>query len=148
MLERREEVKAKGINGNGFGMTLGMTVASVIVGWNSPQASDWEGNGFRTDGRAKLPGQARLTGWPTPMAGSPATETYNAAGNNDYSRKVSELAPGPTTSSSPAETASPAGSVLNAAMSRWLMGYPATWDEASPNFADWRNVQERIASGV
>jgi len=29
---------------------------------------------------------------PTPMAGSPATETYNAAGNNDYSRKIVELA--------------------------------------------------------
>ena len=29
---------------------------------------------------------------PTPMSGSPATETYNAAGNNDYSRKIVELA--------------------------------------------------------
>lgn len=29
---------------------------------------------------------------PTPMAGSPATETYNAAGNSDYSRRIVELA--------------------------------------------------------
>jgi hypothetical protein len=29
---------------------------------------------------------------PTPMAGSPATDSYNAAGNNDYSRKMVELA--------------------------------------------------------
>ncbi|MGA9668427.1 MAG: hypothetical protein WBQ94_04420 [Terracidiphilus sp.] len=33
---------------------------------------------------------------PTPMAGSPATETYNAAGNNDYSRRIVELASVPT----------------------------------------------------
>ena len=33
-----------------------------------------------------------LASVPTPMVGSPATETYNAAGNNDYSRKIVELA--------------------------------------------------------
>jgi hypothetical protein len=33
-----------------------------------------------------------LASVPTPMAGSPTTETYNAAGNNDYSRKIVELA--------------------------------------------------------
>ena len=33
---------------------------------------------------------------PTPMAGSPATETYNAAGNTDYSRGIVELASVPT----------------------------------------------------
>lgn len=38
---------------------------------------------------------------PTPMAGSPATETYNAAGNTDYSRRIVELAavPSPCTPS-------------------------------------------------
>lgn len=33
-----------------------------------------------------------LASVPTPMAGSPATETYNAAGNTDYSRRIVELA--------------------------------------------------------
>ena len=33
-------------------------------------------------------------GWPTPMAGSPATETYNAAGNNDSSRRTVALVAG------------------------------------------------------
>jgi hypothetical protein len=32
------------------------------------------------------------------------------------------------------------------AFSRWLMGYPAAWDRASPNFENWREVQARIAS--
>jgi hypothetical protein len=30
-------------------------------------------------------------GWPTPMAGSPATETYNEAGNTDSGRKTVEV---------------------------------------------------------
>ena len=37
-------------------------------------------------------GVAQLATCPTPMAGSPATETYNAAGNSDYSRRIVELA--------------------------------------------------------
>ena len=34
----------------------------------------------------------RQAGWPTPMAGTPATDEYNEAGNNDSSRKTVELA--------------------------------------------------------
>lgn len=43
--------------------------AAVLAGWNSPTATDDQGHGFRTDGRAKLPGQAKLAGWPTPCVG-------------------------------------------------------------------------------
>src|SRR6185436_14339037 len=32
-----------------------------------------------------------FTGWPAPMAGSPATENYNEAGNTDSSRKTVDL---------------------------------------------------------
>lgn len=32
--------------------------------------------------------------WPTPMSGSPGTDTYNAAGNSDFSRRAMELAEG------------------------------------------------------
>jgi len=39
---------------------------------------------------------ATLASWPTPMAGSPATENYNEAGNNDSSRKTVELAAWPS----------------------------------------------------
>ena len=63
--QRREEVKAKRMNGNGFGLTLGMA--------------------------------ASLSGWPTPMAGTPAQKGYNAAGNTDSSRRTVALAPWPTT---------------------------------------------------
>ena len=36
------------------------------------------------------------------------------------------------------------GSALNPAMCRWLMRFPQTWDLASPNFAEWYNLQELI----
>ena len=35
---------------------------------------------------------SQLAGWPTPMAGTPAQNGNNAAGNNDSSRKTEELA--------------------------------------------------------
>lgn len=35
-----------------------------------------------------------LSGWPTPMAGTPATEEYNEAGNTDSGRKTVELVAG------------------------------------------------------
>lgn len=35
---------------------------------------------------------AQLASWPTPMAGTPAQNGNNEAGNNDYSRKVVDLA--------------------------------------------------------
>jgi hypothetical protein len=44
--------------------------------------------------RSNLNETCQLAGWPTPMAGSPETETYNAAGNTDSSRKTVELVAG------------------------------------------------------
>ena len=49
-----------------------------------------------TDYGLALCDTANLASWPTPMAGSPATETYNEAGSTDYSRKVVDLAHWPT----------------------------------------------------
>jgi hypothetical protein len=46
------------------------------------------GNGFGLT----LSNAAILATVPTPMAGSPATDTYNAAGNSDYSRRIVNLA--------------------------------------------------------
>jgi hypothetical protein len=68
---------------------------------------------------------ASLAPYPTPMAGSPATEDYNEAGNTDYSRKIVAMTIGADTTSCPSETAK--RGVLNPELSRWLMGFPVAW---------------------
>jgi hypothetical protein len=128
--------------------TLGRQASMVapLSGWPTPAANEYEqkdqdalmerraqckerngnGNGFGLT----LGNAAQLTGWPTPMAGTQATETYNAAGNNDYSRKVVSLVQpmdsGETPSGSGAGTASTGQ--LNPALSRWLQGLPPIFD--------------------
>jgi len=188
---------------------------------------------IRSSDGVGLPTLDHPAGWPTPMAGSPATETHNAAGNTDFSRKVEALAGwvtpsafdatnqntpetwaarqernantggkasakdlavqcqlatipggwgtpsardgkdagpaleanpdlvpaesrlprmvlGATSVSSTAGTGKSGGSVLNPAMSRWLMGYPRSgatpgWDNSSPGWSSWVTVQKLLA---
>lgn len=72
--------------------------------------------------------------WPTPMAGSPATETYNEAGQTMNGLKTVELVRGTTSNGSHAETGK--RGQLNPAFSLWLMGYePVTWCLAAPSNA-------------
>lgn len=161
--------------------------AAMLTPWCTASARDHKDSpgmattGVNPDGSERtrldqLARQAQLVPWPTPMAGTPAQNGNNAAGNNDYSRSVEAVSPwhtpdtaasapnkgsncknvlaglnnqalGVITKSSTASTANRGAYQLNASFSRWLMGFPATWDEASPKFSDWRDVQERIARG-
>lgn len=82
-----------------------------------------------------------FTGYPTPVAaddGHKATKHSNQPGMIGMSN-------GLITQSEHIATAS--NGVLDAAFSRWLMGFPEAWDEASPNYDSWRSVQEEIAQG-
>lgn len=76
-------------------------------GWTTPQAHDTTG---RSQGQKEIHGtkhgcaclvrDADFAGWPTPMAGTPAQNGNNEAGNNDSSRKTVALVSGwptPTT---------------------------------------------------
>ena len=54
-------------------------------------------DGSTRDRTDQLPRKALLAGWPTPMAGTPAQNGNNPAGNTDSSRKTVELAGWPTT---------------------------------------------------
>ena len=54
-----------------------------------------DATGRTIDGRkhtASLEHSVKFAGWPTPMAGTKATEDYNEAGNTDSSRKTVALA--------------------------------------------------------
>lgn len=72
-------------------------------GWPTPRTRDWKGATENTltrrDGKKRhdlLDHAALLAGWPTPMAGTPAQNGNNEAGNTDSSRKTVALAGWPT----------------------------------------------------
>jgi len=73
-----------------------------MAGWQTPTSIDSRrgdyqyDQGDRTKARPSNSGMAKLAGWPTPMAGTPAQKGYNEAGNNDSSRKTVWLAGWPT----------------------------------------------------
>ena len=114
-----------------------------LAGWATASARDHkDGSECRAVPiNALLGRQVWLAGWPTAMAGSPATERYNAAGNTDASRRTVKLVdwsmaptlPGPMRRTASGEirtgssAAMAAGGPLSPEHSRWLMGYPAAW---------------------
>ena len=74
----------------------------LMAGWPTPAQTDHKGGyqgGRMRDGKLstdRLDVTAQISGWPTPMAGTPAQNGNNAAGNNDSSRKTVALAGWPT----------------------------------------------------
>ncbi len=74
---------------------------AALAGWLTPSANEDAAGNWGAKMQPMLGSQAKLCGWPTPMAGTPAQNGNSAAGNNDSSRKTVELAgwPTPTTPS-------------------------------------------------
>jgi hypothetical protein len=84
----------------------GLGAIASLSGWATPTTRDYKNTGdletyiygsptgrIRDDSTST---QAWLAGWPTPMAGTPAQNGNNPAGNNDSSRKTVALAGWPT----------------------------------------------------
>lgn len=129
-----------------------------LAGWTTPQAHDTSprGKGQKPKhgtkhGCADLNADAATVGWPTPKedSGGPS-ESRTGRGFADRGMgnlsAVAKAASGLTPESSPVPTGFSVA--LDAAFSRWLMGYPEVWDSASPGFADWLNAQEEIVKAV
>jgi len=122
----------------------GLVTPQTLAGWSTPRANDAEKRGCPSeDKRNGLVNAAQLAGRPTPnaMLGG----STNRSGKRKGELLMGGLVRGLTSCSSPAATARCAGSALNPAMSRWLQGYPATFDRCAPHWKEWDTVQKKLA---
>jgi len=115
------------------------TSGSDCTGWPTPRREDSESTGAHRGKQDTLHSASQLAGWATPAsheAGSPATETYNEAGDSCNSRKTRLLVSGeaPTGCDANQKKVFQRGALgqLSPEHSRWLMGIPVEWASCAP----------------
>jgi hypothetical protein len=164
-MEARRAKYAEKHGNNGFGLTLGQATALWLAGWATPTVGDSAGARNETATRHVIPptgihaGQTlvdQVTGldappvspWATPAARDyrhPNAKSYADRGGGAKGEQLANqvVHSGPTSTSSPAGTAR--RGVLSPAHSRWLMGFPESWDHCSPSWSEWALIQSLLA---
>ncbi len=111
----------------------------ALTVWPTPIAGDARDSANHGGGTLKLLGAARLASWPTPQVDSFRSrggDRKHEMGLDQLVRSIPEMGPARITADGALRTGSSAGTArggrLNPAHSRWLMGYPAAWDDCAP----------------
>lgn len=87
-LARRDQVRAKNSNGNGFGTPL--MIAAQMAGWQTPTVNDATGSAYSYAGGdhskvcLKLPGEVALAGWATPTAAAKRRSEEHGSGREPH----------------------------------------------------------------
>lgn len=121
---------------------LNLQDAVALVGWPTCRAEDSESTGAHHGTPDTLTSAARLSGWATASSrdykdtpGMSTTGTNPDGSERHREDQLPRQVHGIISESPTAATGKPA--VLAPEFSRWLMGFPAEWDQASPGHADW-----------
>lgn len=125
----------------------GIPLTQQVAGYNTPQARESCSEEFAQERISQSRGKPLsfeatliLTGHATPMCADNGDKVTAASKFGLIPQQRGLITPSDT-------TATERPGVLDAAFSRWLMGFPATWDSLSPDFEAWQEVQAAIARG-
>ncbi|WP_066681651.1 hypothetical protein [Sphingomonas sp. CCH9-E2] len=134
LLQRQAEAKAKGTNGNGFGLPLANEVQIWTRDWATPKAITGGANSKRKERGAGGPDlQEMVKNWPTPTASDDERKATQASHQRmlaHVARDFPSLPPDPATPVGP--TSSPERRTLNPLFVEWLMGWPIGWTASAP----------------